>query len=273
MKWPRRLLIALIFPVLAYLAVIGFLFFGQTSLLFPTGQVGPADPLPPGAERLEITAGSGERLRGVHLRPARPGAERLLILGFAGNGWNAQSAAIFLAGQAPRADVVVFHYRGYAPSEGRPSAGALRADAPLALDFARRRLGPARTILVGFSIGTGVAASLAATRPVDGLILVTPFDSLGRVAADHYPWLPIRPLFRHPMDAAVDLSGNRVPVAIIAAGSDTLVPPARTDALRHSLANLVFDRTISGAGHNDIYRHPGFRPAFSEALEKVLARP
>lgn len=258
-------------PVVLYLLICGVLYFGQTALLFPVSQVGPATPLPPGAEPLRIAAASGERLHGVHIPPARPGAQRLLLLGFAGNGWNAEAAATFLAEQAPEANVVIFHYRGYAPSEGSPSAEALLADAPLVLDFARARLRPARTVAVGFSIGTGVAASLAARRPLDGLILVTPFDSLGRVAAGHYPWLPVRLLFRHAMAPADELAGKRTPVAIIAAGDDRLIPPARTDALRRRLARLVFNRTIPGAGHNDLYRHPDFRHVFREALTRLAA--
>lgn len=269
----RRLAVSLpallVMPLIVYLAICAAVYFGQTAMLFPAGQAGRPDPLPARAERLEIAAASGERLRGVHIPPARRPAERLLILGFGGNGWNGQSVAVFLATLFPQADVVVFHYRGYAPSEGRPGAAALLDDAPLVLDFARERLRPGRVVAVGFSIGSGVAAALAGRRPLDGLILVTPFDSLGRVAAGHYPWLPVRLLMRHRMEPARDLAGNAAPVALIAGGRDTLIPAARTQNLRLSVANLVFDRTIEEAGHNDIYRHPAFPAAIREALGKI----
>ena len=65
---------------------------------------------------------------------------------------------------------------------GSASAEALLADAPLVLDAAVQRVRPQRTIAVGFSIGSAVAASLARRSDVDGLILVTPFDSLKAVA-------------------------------------------------------------------------------------------
>ena len=64
----------------------------------------------------------------------------------------------------PDDDVVAFHYRGYAPSTGSPSAEALIADAPLVYDAAVARIRPKRVIAVGFSIGTGVAAQLSASR-------------------------------------------------------------------------------------------------------------
>ncbi|HYJ53232.1 MAG TPA: alpha/beta fold hydrolase [Allosphingosinicella sp.] len=261
----------LLLPVLIYVVICVALFFAQRSLIFPVAQVATAGPPPPGAEALELTGSEG-RLRGIHIPPARQGAERLLLLGFAGNGTNAQRAAVFTAGLAPEADVVFFHYRGYPPSEGVASAEALLDDAPRILDLARARIHPDRTVAVGFSVGSGVAGTLAARRPLDGLILVTPFDSLERVSADHYPWLPVRLLFRHPMEPATALAGRSLAVAIIAAGNDQLVFPRRTEALRSRLSNIVFDRVIPDTGHNDIYDHPAFAPAFREALDRVVAR-
>jgi pimeloyl-ACP methyl ester carboxylesterase len=268
----KRLIWSLILvPACLYLAICAIMFFAQTHLLLPVAQVGPSGPLPPAAERLETAAASGERLRGLHIPPARPGGERLLILGFGGNAWNADAMATLLADLYPGADIVTFHYRGYPPSEGSPGAAAMQADALSIFDFARGHYPSRRTLAVGFSIGSGVAASLAAHRPLDGLILVTAFDSLGRVAAAQFPWLPVRLLFRNNLDPAEDLAGSRVPVALVSAGGDRLVLPARTQALRGAIPNLVFDRTIAGADHNDIYRNPAFAPAMREALQSLLA--
>jgi len=259
----------LLVPALLYLALCAILFFAQTSLLFPTSQVGPAGPPPPGAERLELASASGERLAGLHIPPAHRTAGRLLILGFGGNATNAQETAALLHDLYPEADVVAFHYRGYPPSEGRPGAAALREDAVLIHDFARARFPAGRIVAIGFSIGSGVAAALAAERPLDGLILVTPFDSLARVAAAHYPWLPVRLLFRHDLEPARDLQRSHTPLAIVAGGRDTLIPPARTDALRLAAPLLRYDRVFENSGHNDIYGHPAFPPAMREALRSL----
>lgn len=261
-------------PLAIYVAIAAAMFLAQTSLLFPAGQVAPAGPPPPGAEALELFTPSGDTLAGLHIPPVS-GAEgpqgRLLILGFSGNAWNAAAAAEYLHDLFPEADVVAFHYRGYAPSGGSPDAEAMQQDALLVHDFARTRLRPQRVVAVGLSIGSGVAPFLAARRPIDGLILVTPFDSLATLAAGHYPWLPVRLLLRHRMEPAAELRDSLVPVAIIAGDRDTLVRPARTEALRRAVPNLVFQRTLSGAGHNDIYDRPEFRRAAREALDRLLA--
>ena len=264
--WALKLLLL---PVLAYLAILAAIYFGQTALIFPTKAVGGALPLA-GAERLTIDTPDGKRLHGVRLpaRAPQPGP-RTLILGFGGNAWNAESAAEYLAGLYPQAEIVVFHYRGYAPSTGTPSAAALLADALLVHDEVAERLKPERIVAVGFSIGSGVAARLASRRNIAGVILVTPFDSLMRVAQRHYPWLPVRFLFRHEMPAAEDLERSQVPTAILIAGRDTIVPPARGEALRQAAGNVVYARTIDGAGHNDLYDRPDFRQAMVEALAQI----
>lgn len=245
----------------------------EEDMLFPTRAVPQPGPLPATAREPLVEAADGTRLSGTFIpavRAAPPGG-RLLLFGLGGNAWNAADLAAMLHHLSPTADVATFHYRGYAPSQGRPSADALVADAPLALDAAVEEAAPDRTIVVGLSIGSGIAATLAGRQPVDGLILVTPFDSLRAVAADAFPWLPVGAFFRNEIDAARALARSDVPVAVIAAANDKIIPGQRTDALRARLRNLAFDRTVADAGHNDLYGRPGFAEAFGEAL-KALSR-
>ena len=247
----------------------------QARLLFPTFAVSASDGLPPGSTRLSLSATDGVRLQGLHIAPAasRPRPKRLLAVVFPGNAWNADDAAELVHRLWPAADVVAFHYRGYAPSGGSASARGLLADAPTVLDAARKRVPDARVVAVGFSIGSGVAASLVVDSRVDGAVLVTPFDRLRAVGRGHYPWLPVRLFFRHDMNPAADLARADVPVALISAGQDTIIPPERTAALRGAARNLVYDRTLHGAGHNDLYAQPEFGRAMDEAVAAVLTRP
>ena len=267
----KLLLSILLLGALGYLAIAAALYFGQTSIFFPARIVPPAGPLPPRAERVELTAPDGVRLEGILIPASRQADGGTLILGFAGNASNAAGIAEFLATIYPEHPVVAFHYRGYGPSGGAPSAASLLDDAPLLLDFARARLRPERVVLVGISIGSGVAAGLAARRAVDGLILVTPFDSLEAVAHERFPWLPVPLLIRHKLPSADFLRNSRVPVAIVAAQHDGVVPPARTAALAAAVGNLVHNVTLPGTQHNDIAFHPAFRAEMRRSLGAVLA--
>jgi len=241
----------------------------QTNLIFPVHAVAAPGPWPAGAEHLSATAPDGNTLQGIFMPADEPDATRTLILGFGGNGWNGQDVAEYLHEIYPGHDVVAFHYRGYPPSTGSPSAEGLIADAPLVYDSAIERTKPAKVVAVGFSIGTGIAAKLSAERQLAGLILVTPFDSLKAVAQAMYPWLPIGPFFEHEIDAATPLENGDVPVAIIAAERDEIIPAKRTSGLRETAANLVYDRTIAGAGHNDIYARSEFHEAMRSAFDAL----
>jgi pimeloyl-ACP methyl ester carboxylesterase len=238
----------------------------QASLIFPTHAVARPGPLPPNAERLSIATPDGHELRGIYIGADEPDPTRTLILGFGGNAWNAQDVAEYLHELYPEHDVIAFHYRGYSPSTGKPSAEALIDDAPLVYDAAVDRAKPARVIAIGFSIGTGIVAQLSATRELSALVLVTPFDSLKAVAQSLYPWLPIGPFFGHEIDASGPLAKSPIPVAIIGAEHDEIVPRERTDALRKVIPNIAYDRTIAAAGHNDIYARSEFHDAMRAAL-------
>lgn len=243
-----------------------------TEMLFPAHAVSPPGPLPATARQVDVTAPDGAQLHGVHIAPTQNSTPKILVLGFGGNAWNGADVAIYLHRLYPHAHVVTFHYRGYRPSTGKPSAEALIADAPLVRDFAVQLVNPDVAVAVGFSVGSGIAASLARDGSVDGAILVTPFDSLKAAAADLFPWLPVGLFFNHEIDAGAFLSRSDVPIAILAGERDTLIRPARTQGLRDKARNLVFDRTIAGAGHNDIYDRPEFVAAMKDALRRVTPR-
>ena len=262
------LALAVLLAAVTGLAVVNLF---QADMIFPVHAVPPTGPLPAGAERLELRIDGGERLHGVHFPPSsHEAAPRTLIIGFGGNAWNGQDVATYLHRVYPNAHVVAFHYRGYAPSTGNPSAEALKDDAPLIYDLAVERVRPARTVAVGMSIGSGVAANLSRQRKLDGLILVTPFDSLKRVAGDLFPWFPVGFFFQHELAATDDLKGGSTPIAILAAEHDGIVLPARTASLRREVPNVVFDQTFAGAGHNDIYQRSDFEEGLRAALKSVV---
>ena len=210
-----------------------------------------------------------ESLAGVRIPSQGERAEGApTLLGFGGNAWNAQATALTLHALFPHRDVVAFHYRGYAPSTGRPSAQALFSDSLIIFDYLLRTKAGERIIPVGFSIGAAVAAYLARYRPIAGLILITPFDSLEAVARDLYWWAPVAPLLRNRMPTIEFVRGSHAPTALIIAERDTIVPKRRRAPLRTAIRNLVFERTID-AGHNDLYDRPDFAAAAREALARI----
>jgi uncharacterized protein len=256
----------------SYLLIVLLMYLAQTRLLFPTYLASFAETeLPSSAQRLCIAAADGTHLAGVVFAPtSERRSEEVLLVGFGGNVWNVESMALALHRQFPTTRVAGFHYRGYRPSGGRPSAKGVLADALETFDALHAQLPASRTIAIGFSIGTPVAAYLAQHRTLDGLILVTPFDSLVELARDHFRWLPVRALLRHRMSTLDFMTGVSTPTAMIAAGRDSVVPARRTEPLRRAIPNLVFDRVIPEAEHNDLYDLPVFWDALAQAVQAVL---
>jgi len=253
-----------------YLTIVVLMALAQDRLLFPRWAMRGGVALPATAERLQLGIGSGEELAGVHLPAEGPSPDgAALILGFGGNAWDADALALYLHLVFPDRDVAAFHYRGYAPSTGEPSVRTILDDAVAVYDYIIASYAPDRVVAVGLSLGAGPAVHLARQRLIAGLILVTPFDSLRALAREHYPWLPVGLLLRHHMEVAETLTGVTAPVALISAARDSVVPARRTEPVRGAVRNLVLDRVIPGAGHNDVYEHAEFKRALREGLSLI----
>ena len=180
-------------PAAAYLAQDRLLFLPH--LAARPGAVRPPRPV----EEIVFATADGPQVRGW-LAPAPHGGPAPLIVYYGGNAEDATGQA-FEPWPAEWALALV-NYRGYGASEGWPSERALCADALLVLDALARRpdVDPARIVLVGRSLGTGVATQVAGQRPVQGVVLISPYDSMVALARYHYPFLPVRWLLRHRFD-------------------------------------------------------------------------
>jgi pimeloyl-ACP methyl ester carboxylesterase len=254
----------------AYGCALAGLYLLQESFIFPRAAAAlPTYRLPPSAKRLVLDTADGNRIAGHLVRATTP--SRGLLLGFGGNCWNAADFTCFLAARAPDLDIAVFHYRGYRPSTGGPSERAFFADAMLIHDALVRRLRPRKVFATGFSLGSGVAAYLARVRELDGLVLVTPFDSIQAIARQRYVWAPIGLLLKHPFHSIRYLKGVDVPVAVITAGQDRIVPKVRSDRLVRALRRPVMVEAIPGASHITIYDHESFDQALCRAFDLLEA--
>jgi hypothetical protein len=190
---------------------------------------------------------------------ALPGAPAILYFG--GNAEDVSGTLPQLARLFPDHALYLMHYRGYGQSTGEPTEVALHADAQRLYAHVQREHPAVKVI--GRSLGSGVAVRLASEQPVARLVLITPYDSIENVAAEQFPWWPVRWLIRDRFDSAAQAGRIDVPTTLIAAEHDTLIRPERTAALMArfgpGVARLV---VIPGVGHNDI----GASPLYGKAL-------
>ena len=103
-----------------------------------------------------------------------------------------------------------------------------------------------------------MAVHVAAHRPVRGVILITPFDSLRNVARRHYPVLPVKLLLKHPFDSAALAPDITIPALILIGRQDTIIPSQHAIRLSEVWRGPVEFIIIDGVGHNDIQLEPRY---------------
>ena len=224
------------FPLLMYLA--------QDSLIFHPQRVSEAQRAQiasrPGIESVFIDASDGTRLHAWHVT-GDP-----MVLYFGGNAEEVSWMLDHAARRTPGVGWLLVDYRGYGSSGGSPSEKALTDDALRWFD----RFAATRTYVFGRSLGSGVAVQVAAARPVAGVVLVAPFDSLVEVGKRHYPFLPVGLLLKHRFDSVAAAPKITAPLLCIVAVDDEIIPVAHAKRLYDAWAGEKRWVGLEGAGHN-----------------------
>ncbi|VVN82325.1 alpha/beta hydrolase [Pseudomonas fluorescens] len=175
-------------------------------------------------------------------------------------GGNAEDVSQNLPGFSralPNQAIYLLHYRGFGGSSGAPSEEALLRDA-LAL-FDRVHAEHPNIVVVGRSLGTGIAVHLASQRPASRLILITPYSSLEDLAAIKMPLFPVRWLLKDRYESAKYAPRISVPTLLIVAEHDEIIPRANTDKLYSQfLPGVASLKVIAGADHNSISQSPEY---------------
>lgn len=148
--------------------------------------------------------------------------------------------------------VILAEYPGYGPRQGDLGEASLSRDAAETIAMAHKAFG-APVLVAGESLGSGVAAAAYAQVPdvIAGLLLMTPWDSLVSVASHHYPWMPVRWLLRDRYDSQQHLAQAAIPIAVVVAEMDSIVPARLGLRLHEALSGPKRMWQVTGAGHND----------------------
>ncbi|OHB71039.1 MAG: alpha/beta hydrolase [Planctomycetes bacterium RBG_13_63_9] len=243
-RWP--LIIYLLVLLLMMLFESWFIYY---PVRYPRGQWQPKGLA---FEDAWFEAADGTRIHGWYVPHENPRATVLFCHGNAGN-LSDRADALRVLHDDVGVSVLIFDYRGYGRSEGKPSEPGVLADARAARAWLARREGIAENeiVLLGRSLGGAVAVDLAAADGARALVLESTFTSAPDMAALIYPWLPARYLMRTRFDSLAKIAKYHGPLLQSHSDADTIVP--------YSIGRRLFEAAnepkrfidLPGRDHND----------------------
>lgn len=254
------------------------LWWGQERLIFQPVPL-PADHrfnLPTDVHEVGIDV-PGARLHTLHLRLPQPDG---LVFYLHGNAGNLASWFVNLDfWRGLNVDLFMVDYRGFGKSSGRITSQAqLLADVQAAWQAVAPGYAGRPVVLAGRSLGTGLAAQLAAALPADQrpaqLLLVSPYRSLQALADAHYPLVP-GALLRYPLrtdqalQALAAAPGPRPAVVLLHGAQDALIPADHSTALAALVPGAQVG-IMAGAGHADLQDFPVYLDAVRQAVRSAV---
>ncbi len=253
-----------------YATVLSGMYLWQRDLqYFPTRR----DPAPlalglHGVDRVALLTPDGETLV---LWTSPPRGDRPTVLFLHGNaGEIADRADRYAFYQSRGLGVAFLSWRGYGGSSGSPSETGLLTDAETAYDHLRRQgLPPQRIVIVGESLGTGVAVQLAAANPVSAVVLEAPFSAAVDIARAAYPWLPVGLLMKDQFRSRDHIASIRAPLLILHGERDQVVPQGFGKRLFEAARDPKTFLSLGPVGHEALFR-PATWAAGADFIDRVV---
>ncbi len=232
--------------VLIYLVFIIALYFMQRQLLYFPRNASQYE-----AEHNYELQHDGVTLRGWEVNPGRESA----IIYYGGNAERIDYYIDSFKLLFPAHTIYFVNYRGYGKSEGTPSEKALYADALAVFDNIKDQ--HKNISLIGKSLGSGIASYVAANRPVENIVLVTPYDSIVNVAKVHYPLFPVSLIMIDRYESWKHAPHVTARTLIISAQHDQIIPAESTKMLASYFDPGQLTQTqIENTDHNSISGEP-----------------
>jgi len=219
-------------------------------LYFPTPAV---DAI--GADRLTVSSG-GETINVWRSGIDYPDA----ILYFGGNAEPVAFSHREYQELFPKHAIYMMEYRGYGHSSGKSSEVGLSEDALAVFDVVASK--HRSMVIVGRSLGSGLATYLATNRSISTLILITPYDSILNVAQSHFPLLPVGLLLRDRYESVANVPNIAARTLIVSAQHDSVIPSAHSERLAAAFSSAVLTKiVVPNTDHNSVANSPEFKRA------------
>lgn len=269
----NSLIYILLMAVSGYVFLLIFLFFYQDRLLFLPNLPSRAVERSPSAvglsyEPVDLLTDDNIHLDGWFVPALENRGVILFCHGNAGNiSHRFDSLLLF---HRLGFSTLIFDYRGYGRSQGRPSEAGTYLDVEAAWRYLTRErsIAPKRITLFGRSLGAAVAVQQATVHTPGALIVESCFTSVPDMAAKLYPFLPARWLSRLDYNAQKQLQRVSCPVLVVHSSDDEIIPFRHGRAL-YAVANEPKQFLELKGDHNNGFLLAG--QAYTKKLDAFLS--
>jgi len=199
-------------------------------------------------EYLSIVSDDGVELEGVVYEPSNPVATLLV---FVGRSHDAVALMGKLSQSYPKVRLVTFNYRGYGKSKGSVNEKNILSDGVKITQLVQKHYG--KCSLLGFSLGSNVAAYVAAKEAIEALFLVGAFDSITSLSKEKFPKLCcIEKLLRYRFPTDIYVQKVTAPTYLFVSRDDETIPLKHAKNLQKNIKNLVQYVELSGLNHKEL---------------------
>ncbi|MES2825385.1 MAG: alpha/beta hydrolase [Pseudomonadota bacterium] len=235
------------------LACVGLYIFQRSLIYFPQSRIILKSEI-----NLKLPTAAGNVLV-----TTRSQSGRNALIYFGGNAEDVSLNLTDFSSAFPDYALYLLHYRGFGGSAGTPTEAALIADA-LAL-FDKVSAEHQQVVIVGRSLGSGIAVQVASLRPAAKLVLVTPYNSLLELASSRFPYVPVGWLLKDKYESWRYAATINIPVLVLAAENDLVIPREQTLLLKsHFKPNIVSFKTLPNTSHNTVSESSLYLPSIQE---------
>jgi pimeloyl-ACP methyl ester carboxylesterase len=255
--------------LLCYCAAAAMVYFRQDQLLFhPRPFPGNFDPQ--AFKPSEYTVKHQDiKLHGwlLHFKPIT--TQTPLVIYYGGNA-EEMSKQLVDRNKWGAGALLLMNYRGYGDSTGKPSADNLKSDALFIFDqlLKETSIDKKDIVLIGRSLGSGLATYVASQRDVKRIILITPFDTMSNVAQYHYPWLPVSALLSNRFNSLELTPKIDASLLTLIASQDTVIPRRFSENLiRHWKGEKKVSH-IPNSNHGSINSQPEYWHAIHAFIQQ-----
>jgi alpha-beta hydrolase superfamily lysophospholipase len=165
-------------------------------------------------------------------------------------------------------DVFILDYRGYGKSQGKiGNQKQLFEDNQLAYNIMKKRYNPDEIVILGYSIGTGLAAKLAATNKVKMLILQAPYYNLTDLIRDKFIATPTF-LLKYKFETNKFLAKCTMPIVLFHGNADKVIYYESSIKLfqEYETTKDIKLITLIGQGHNGMSNNIQYQQEITKLL-------